>query len=276
MIAAGDLITLFRQPLAEEWGYIWGEAGDVWTAANQRAAEREMTVRYGSKWVGRRVADCSGLFVWAYGERGEKIYHGSNTIFDKYTAKTGALAGEVEILPGTAVFRVKKGRRTHIGLYVGAGKVIEARGTQSGVIESDLEWWDEWGTLKAVDYSGVEPEVVLLDIPALRKGDKGLTVAYLQDLLWQAGYDIGDKGADGIFGTKTQAAVEEFQRRNGLTVDGIAGKLTMAALRQVKPDEAEVPEDDEPEEELTTSQKVEILWAWYNSQNGGDPDGQSP
>lgn len=248
MIAAGDLINLFRQALAEKWGYIWGEAGDVWSAANQAAAEREMTVKYGSRWVGRRVADCSGLFVWAYGQRGEKIYHGSNTIFADYTDKTGALAGKVEILPGTAVFQVKSGRRTHIGLYVGGGKVIEARGTQSGVIESDLDWWDEWGTLKGVDYTDVKPDVVLTDMPALRKGDKGLTVAYLQDLLWQAGYDIGDKGADGIFGTMTQAAVEAFQRANGLTVDGIAGKLTMAALRALDGEQDELPEDDEPKD----------------------------
>lgn len=275
MIAAGDLINLFRQALEEKWGYIWGEAGDVWTAANQRAAEREMTIRYGSKWVGRRVADCSGMFVWAYGERGEKIYHGSNTIFDKYTAKTGALAGEVAILPGTAVFKIEKGRRTHIGLYVGAGKVIEARGTQSGVIESDLDWWDEWGTLKAVDYSGVEPEVVLLDVPALRKGDKGLTVAYLQGMLIEDGYDVGDKGADGVFGAATQEAVKAFQRVNGLTVDGIAGKLTMAVLRKGKTAEAEAPGNDEPEpwDEMDTLEKIEDLHKRLRMLEGGGTDG---
>lgn len=120
-ISAKDLCSAFRQAYAEHWGYIWGEAGDVWTRANQDAATREATVEYGSRWIGRRVADCSGLFVWAYKQHGEEIYHGSNTIFDKHTSKTGPLYGEVEIMPGTAVFQVSNGRRTHIGLYVGGG-----------------------------------------------------------------------------------------------------------------------------------------------------------
>ena len=42
MISAKALCFAFRQPLAEHWGYIWGEAGDVWTRAAQDAATREM------------------------------------------------------------------------------------------------------------------------------------------------------------------------------------------------------------------------------------------
>lgn len=272
MIAASELVRLFRIPLEEHWGYIWGGAGDVWTRANQAAATRDMTVEYGDKWVGRRVADCSGLFVWAYRELGEEIYHGSNTIFNAHTGKTGPLFGEVEIFPGTAVFQVSKGRRTHIGLYVGDGAVIEARGTRSGVIESDLSEWDEWGQLAAVDYSGVEPDVVMVDTAkTLRKGDSGLTVTWLQEMLLAAGYELGK--ADSVFGAKTEAAVRAFQRDSGLAVDGIAGKLTIAALRALDGEQDELPEDDEPEDELTTEQKVEQLWEWMQSVRGGGTDG---
>ena len=246
-IKAKALVTLFRQALDERWGYIWGESGDVWSAANQSAATREMTVEHGSKWIGRRVADCSGLFVWAYRELGEKIYHGSNTIFEKHTNKTGALFGEVEILPGTAVFQTSKGRRTHIGLYVGDGEVIEARGTRSGVIESDLSEWDEWGTLSAVDYSDEAAESVLIDtLKTLRKGDSGLTVQWLQEMLLAAGHELGK--ADGVFGSKTEAAVRAFQRASGLVADGIAGKKTIAALTALDGEQEETPEDDETEE----------------------------
>lgn len=273
MIAAGDLIRLFRQALDEHWGYIWDGRGQIWTQAMQDKATREMTVQYGKKWVGRRVADCSGLFVWAYGELGKKIFHGSNTIYNDYTSKVGMLYGEVEILPGTAVFQVKEGRRTHIGLYVGGGKCIEAHGTRSGVIESDLSDWDEWGTLAAVDYSGVEPDRVTLDsLKALRKGDSGLTVSWLQELLLAAGHDLGK--ADGVFGSKTKAAVEDFQRKHGLTVDGIAGKKTIAALTALDGEPVEVPEDDEPEEEMTMAQKVETMWEWWLTvAGGGESDG---
>ena len=272
-IKAKDLITLFRQALDERWGYIWGESGDVWSAANQSAATREMTVEHGSKWIGRRVADCSGLFVWAYRELGEKIYHGSNTIFDKYTTRTGALFGEVEILPGTAVFQVSKGRRTHIGLYVGDGAVIEARGTRSGVIESDLSEWDEWGTLSAVDYSDEAAEVILIDtIKTLRKGDSGLTVQWLQEMLLAAGHELGK--ADGIFGAKTELAVRAFQRASGLVVDGLAGKKTIAALTALDGEQEETPEDDEPEE-LSMAQKVDVLWEWMTDQKASE-ENESP
>lgn len=247
MVKARDLIALFRRALDERWGYIWDGRGQIWTQEMQDKATREMTVQYGQRWVGRRVADCSGLFVWAYDQLGLDIYHGSNTIFAKHTSATGMLYGEVEILPGTAVFQAKEGRRTHIGLYVGGGKVIEAHGTRSGVIESDLSDWDEWGTLSAVDYSDVEPDHVTLDsLKTLRKGDSGLTVKWLQELLLSAGHDLGK--ADGIYGNKTKAAVEDFQRANGLTVDGIAGGKTIAALTALDGEPVEVPEDDEPEE----------------------------
>jgi hypothetical protein len=254
-ISAKALCAAFSQAYDEHWGYIWGEAGDVWTRANQDAATREATVEYGSRWIGRRVADCSGLFVWAYKQHGEEIYHGSNTIFNDYTSKTGPLYGDVEIMPGTAVFQVSNGRRTHIGLYVGGGKVIEARGTRSGVIESDLSDWDEWGLLSAVDYSGVTDEVIVLDtVKTLRKGDSGLTVKWLQELLLAAGHELGK--ADGVFGSKTEAAVRAFQRDAGLVVDGIAGRLTLAALTALDGPQEESPEDDEPEETTETWERM--------------------
>lgn len=274
MLTADELIRLFKHALDERWGYIWDGRGQIWTQAMQDKATRDMTVRYGQKWVGRRVVDCSGLFVWAYDKMGADIYHGSNTIFNDYTSKTGALFGEVEILPGTAVFQVEDGRRTHIGLYIGGGKVIEARGTRSGVITSELEAWDEWGTLKDVDYSEVQPELVTLDtIKTLRQGDSGLSVKWLQESLMLAGYDVGSKGADGVYGKATKAAVEEFQRAEGLKADGIAGKKTFAALTALDEEPEEVPEIDEPEETLTMEQKVEQLWEWMQSARGGDAIG---
>jgi len=38
-------------------------------------------------------------------------------------------------------------------------------------------------------------------------------------------------GADGWFGPETEAAVREFQRRNGLEVDGIVEPITWACLK---------------------------------------------
>lgn len=39
--------------------------------------------------------------------------------------------------------------------------------------------------------------------------------------------------ADGIYGKATREAVSKFQKANGLVVDGVAGKNTLAALKQL-------------------------------------------
>lgn len=66
-------------------------------------------------------------------------------------------------------------------------------------------------------------------IPPLRRGDRGEAVRDLQAALSGAGYPVA---VDGAFGPLTQDAVERFQRDAGLSVDGIVGPRTRAALRQ--------------------------------------------
>lgn len=66
--------------------------------------------------------------------------------------------------------------------------------------------------------------------PTLRKGDRGDAVKEAQTLLIRKGYSCGTKGADGIFGKNTEAAVRQFQTENGLTADGVIGAATWAAL----------------------------------------------
>lgn len=62
----------------------------------------------------------------------------------------------------------------------------------------------------------------------LRLGSSGEQVRTLQSKLKQWGYYSGS--VDGAFGSQTQEAVKYFQRRNGLTADGIVGSATAAAL----------------------------------------------
>lgn len=59
-------------------------------------------------------------------------------------------------------------------------------------------------------------------------GSRGTEVTQIQQRLQELGYDPGT--ADGIYGTRTQNAVIAFQKDQGLTADGIAGKNTLAAL----------------------------------------------
>lgn len=62
----------------------------------------------------------------------------------------------------------------------------------------------------------------------LEKGDKGNAVKALQGLLVCNGY--AGAYVDGDFGKGTKDAVMDYQKKNGLTVDGIAGKNTFSKL----------------------------------------------
>ena len=231
MITAQALIAKFQYALDQKWGYIWGGAGQTWTQAKQDAATRSMTVKYGSRWIGKRVADCSGLFSWAFKELGGYMYHGSNTMWNKYCTSKGKLQSGITIRPGTAVFLVNSaGSRHHVGLFIGDDTVIEAKGTAFGVVTSKLSHWDEWGELPGVDYTNEGSETF---VTTLRKGDKGEDVRVLQNKLLALGYGLPKYGADGSYGAETTAAVIAFQTDKGLMTDGICGPITQAALESV-------------------------------------------
>ena len=67
-------------------------------------------------------------------------------------------------------------------------------------------------------------------LPVLAFGSNGDTVKALQILLIGYECSCGSSGADGIFGGGTREGVMDFQRKNGLTVDGIVGSQTWAKL----------------------------------------------
>jgi uncharacterized protein (TIGR02594 family) len=70
-------------------------------------------------------------------------------------------------------------------------------------------------------------------LPVLRKGDSGIAVVRLQELL--------PKWVDGDFGTTTENLVREFQRSEGLEADGVVGEQTWAALLDEEPPLIVVP-----------------------------------
>lgn len=67
----------------------------------------------------------------------------------------------------------------------------------------------------------------------LRQGSRGSAVERVQfwlNTIAQYDDNIPTLTVDGIFGTGTTAAVRAFQRRHGLTVDGVVGKTTWDAI----------------------------------------------
>ena len=234
MIQAADLIQKCRYALDNKWGYIWGGHGQIWTQAAQDAATREQTKLYGQQWVGKHVVDCSGLFSWAFKELGGYMYHGSNTMWNKYCTSQGKITAGMGLKPGTAVFTGSDSNKGHVGLYAGDGIVIEAAGTKAGVITSKVtaSKWKYWGELKGMTY-GDDPDPAAK--PTLRRGDSGSYVTLAQTELIQRGYDLGKWGADGKFGAQTEKAVKQFQKDNGLIADGVIGKKTWDALLNASP-----------------------------------------
>ncbi|MCR4886649.1 MAG: peptidoglycan-binding protein [Clostridiales bacterium] len=233
MIKAADLIGLWWSAIWDKWGYIWGRYGQIWTKANQKAATREQTVRWGEQWVGHHVADCSGLAFWAFQQLGGYVFHGSNTIWNQYvTCRSSLVKGKradgMPMLPGDPVFLVRnkngKPNLHHIGYYVGNDTVIEAKGTRDGVVTSPLSRWHETAHWLNVEY---ENGVVYMNHPTLRKGSSGDAVRELQELLNQNGAALT---VDGKFGSATETALRNYQQSHGLVPDGICGAATMSAL----------------------------------------------
>ena len=250
MIKTEALIAKFRQALDEHWGYIWGTAGEKWTAEKQKELEKTTDAnraqgrQYGSKWIGHRVADCSGLFSWAFKQLGGAIYHGSDTMYRKYCVNKGELSkgkrtDRGTLKPGTAVFVWNGSSYSHVGLYAGSGIVIEAMSTLKGVTTTKVTAgkWTHWGEVTGVDYAGDNAELRMQNAElnaenrlTIRRGSKGETVAEMQGVLERLGYDLGSCGVDGDFGRMTEKAVKAFQKDHGLKTDGICGPKTWKEL----------------------------------------------
>lgn len=93
----------------------------------------------------------------------------------------------------------------------------------------------------------------------VKLGSKGDSVQLLQELLNKAGYAIA---ADGHFGKKTERAVRDFQKKNNLISDGIAGTKTWMKLNAKAPKEIKQAQtkflSEKDLEDLAKELKVEV------------------
>lgn len=230
------LVEYAKKALSEKWGYVWGTFGYVLTETllNQKLAQYPNNVcGYESfirqNWLGRRTTDCAGLiksYLW-YNEGQNKIIYNSNTDVSANGMYNGAKEkGTINTIPeiqGICVW--KKG---HIGIYIGNGQVIEAKGTKYGVVQTPLRGvgansWTHWLKCPFIEY--IEENKV--DYPLIKRGSKGEYVKTLQAILNRKGYNLV---VDGDFGLKTEKAIIDYQRKNGLQADGIVGKKTWTKL----------------------------------------------
>ena len=107
-----------------------------------------------------------------------------------------------------------------------AGTAVTVRDTQ---VQTPFPLWDtayltDAGLHLAMGKSPSADQV----FPTLRQGDRSVYTALLQDGLNLLGEEPG--GIDGVFGTQTENSVLRFQKRFGLSADGIVGINTWNVL----------------------------------------------
>lgn len=106
---------------------------------------------------------------------------------------------------------------------------VRAFQQQRGLITDGVVGPATYRALRDATYQlGARPLAYLVSAPV-----SGDDVQTLQERLLELGYDAGRP--NGVFGAQTEAALRNFQRDYGLSVDGICGPETLRALRQLSP-----------------------------------------
>lgn len=222
------------------------------------------TSRYRDDIAKKKVcADCVGLikgYCWTDGGQGvmESIgtdrefssKYGGNGCPDKsangmftYAKSKGCDWGTMDSLPELPGVALRSDG--HVGVYIGGGYAVEERGFNYGCVKTRVSSrnWTHWYKLPFIDYGegavNVPATEYTLGSRLLKKGMEGSDVKVLQELLLQLGYDLPRYGADGDFGSETEAAVKAFQKDEGLEVDGKYGEKSHAALMDAVADDDE-------------------------------------
>lgn len=182
---------------------------------------------------GKQTFDCRGFTWWLLKQVGSQISQvGATTQYN--TVSDWVERGLITDMPDIVccVFMHDKttaGKMSHTGMHIGGGQIIHCT-SNGGVKYGDTsnKSWTHYAIPKGI-YSAEEIERAKGKMTrTLKAGCSGDDVAELQKALKSFGYDCGS--ADGVFGAKTTAAVVGFQRDNGLTIDGIVGQKTKAAI----------------------------------------------
>lgn len=229
---------------AHYWFGCYGQLGTnaLWSAKSKvypqhyTAKRKEIMKKRGD--IGKPVCDCSGLIKWylMLTDKGENFPPQYNSKYDisadgfynKATEK-----GDIKTIPEIVGLAVQ--RKGHIGIYIGNGKVVEAKGFDYGVVITDLKGssFTHWLKIPYITYkTEAKPtggdKKVSVTLTRLSKGSKGAEVLSLQALL-NAKNNAGLK-LDGDFGNATEKASIAYMKKMGLEPDGIVGTGTWTAL----------------------------------------------
>ena len=253
MISVWDLVAYVRAAVGG--GYVWGAGGETCSLsfrekkAEQYPAQSKNILGICKKWDGLKVWDCAGLIRAAFRELGILKATGATTIWKTWAFLETGTIDTLPDEPGIALFfAASPAAKTmnHIGVTVGSGMAVDAKGSNSGVVLKPVAGhkWTHWARFADVDYSLPEPkpESVKPASPAdahttLRytsgmKLQRDSDVLLAQNTLVSRGYSFGS--IDGIYGPKTKAAVLAFQMdafpAKPKEWDGVVGPKTWTKL----------------------------------------------
>jgi NlpC/P60 family protein/putative peptidoglycan binding protein len=168
---------------------------------------------------GPRSYDCSGLVQTAYRAAGVHLPRVSR---QQYGA--GALVSLKALRAGDLLFYATdtSDRRTiyHVGMYLGAGRMVEAPNRRAPVRIASI--WRPGLLGRAT-----RPAARLRGLLPVELGERSNAVAAVQQRLAANRLCVA---VDGEFGPHTRRALVAFQRAHGLTPDGVVGKSTWGAL----------------------------------------------
>ena len=236
------------------WAYVFGARGEYCSPANRRSyykskGDEHPTIKTackgfdsgncsGCKWYpsGKRTRffDCRGFTYWVLLQvYGWKLM-GTGATAQWNNADNWKAKGTIDTMPKDTLccLFVQKGKTmSHTGFGLNNETVECSSGVQHFTTRNKK--WTHWGVPACVDGQITPtPEPTPDKKPTLKRGSKGEYVTLAQTELINKGYSCGSFGADGEFGAATEAAVKKFQKDHGLTVDGIIGEKTWAALDQ--------------------------------------------
>lgn len=157
------LVEYAKKALAEHWGYVWGTFGYVLTEALFKEKLKqypnnicgyEAFIR--ANWIGKRTVDCIGLikaYLWDNGS--EVRYNQKQDVNVGGMVNAAKEKGPISTLPDIPGVLVHK--KGHIGVYIGAGQVIESKGTKYGVVKTPLKEagatpWSGWCKCPYIEY----------------------------------------------------------------------------------------------------------------------------
>jgi len=225
--------------------YVFGAWGEECTPANRRKRIRSgypsivskcpvLSDTAGTKtcdgcpYQGRHIYDCRGFTHRCLLDAGIDISgEGATSQFD--TKSNWMERGTTENMPNCVCCIFKDdgtGTKKHTGLHLGDGRIIHCSGeVKEGTIDKS---WTHYAVPVGL-YDAVPKERWAV-MSVLKRGSKGENVVALQTSLALLGFSCGE--VDGKFGANTESAVRSFQAKYGLTVDGVVGGQTWAALEK--------------------------------------------